>query len=353
MKVIQTIYRILFSQKIRWNYFTIFSVVVGWCIPVQGTTREGGEAVDSPGMCRICPRVQSSGEICGDCRENSCMDLTKAKAQQIPSLNFSSVQGRGHQKQVQMGGGTTSATAYTGSYTLNGSWTIYGGSKIMRTIRQQELVEQVQFQEVLVAQNDIEIAVTKAYLQVLYANETLKTNRQTQESSLVQLERSRELRKAGSISKSDLAQMESQYSSDCYKTIQSENDLALSRLQLKQLLELEPEDSFEVFFPEIDEKMVLSVIPSLEKVFHAALLHMPEMESRKLGVEAALLGERVAKGDHLPSVTLEASMSTNHDSKASDAYSAQLKDRLSENGRDKYQYPDLEQKAGSGECFQG
>lgn len=67
MKVIQTIYRILFSQKIRWNYFTIFSVVVGWCIPVQGTTREGGEAVDSPGMCRICPRVQSSGEICGDC----------------------------------------------------------------------------------------------------------------------------------------------------------------------------------------------------------------------------------------------------------------------------------------------
>ena len=331
MKVIQTIYRILFSQKIRWNYFTIFSVVVGWCIPVQGTTREEEKQWTLRACVEYAREYNLQVKYAEIARENSCMDLTKAKAQQIPSLNFSSVQGRGHQKQVQMGGGTTSATAYTGSYTLNGSWTIYGGSKIMRTIRQQELVEQVQFQEVLVAQNDIEIAVTKAYLQVLYANETLKTNRQTQESSLVQLERSRELRKAGSIRKSDLAQMESQYSSDCYKTIQSENDLALSRLQLKQLLELEPEDSFEVFFPEIDEKMVLSVIPSLEKVFHAALLHMPEMESRKLGVEAALLGERVAKGDHLPSVTLEASMSTNHDSKASDAYSAQLKDRLSEN----------------------
>ena len=99
---------------------------------------------------------------------------------------------------------------------------------------------------VLVAQNDIEIAVTEAYLQILYANETLKTDRQTLESSEVQLARSRELCQAGSISQSDLAQMESQYSSDQYRVIQSENNLAFSKLQLKQLLELEPEEDFEV-----------------------------------------------------------------------------------------------------------
>ena len=112
MKVIQTIYRILFSQKIRWNYFTIFSVVVGWCIPVQGTTREEEKQWTLRACVEYAREYNLQVKYAEIARENSCMDLTKAKAQQIPSLNFSSVQGRGHQKQVQMGGGTTSATAY-------------------------------------------------------------------------------------------------------------------------------------------------------------------------------------------------------------------------------------------------
>ena len=263
--------------------------------------------------------------------ENTSIEFDRAKAQRLPSLDFSSTQGWGHQKRAEENGRMKSSSAYTGSYSLNGNMTLYQGRKLSTTVRQQELLKDAMAQDVFVAQNDIEIAVTKAYLQILYANETLKTDRQTQESSREQLTRSKALLDAGSISASDFAQMESQYSSDQYRVIQAENDLAFSKLQLKQLLELEPEEKFEVVFPELDESNVLVALPRLEDVYREALRLMPEMKSVQLNIESAILGEKIARGDYLPNVALSASVSTGHDSKGSGSCFSQMDDRLVEN----------------------
>ena len=125
--------------------------------------------------------------------------------------------------------------------------------------------------------------------------------------------------------------MESQYSSDQYRVIQAENDLAFSKLQLKQLLELEPEEKFEVVFPELDESNVLVALPRLEDVYREALRLMPEMKSVQLNIESAILGEKIARGDYLPNVALSASVSTGHDSKGSGSCFSQMDDRLVEN----------------------
>ena len=263
--------------------------------------------------------------------ENTLVESSRAKAQRLPSLDFSSTQGWGHQKKAGTNGTLKSSSAYTGSYSLSGNMTLYQGGKLSRSIQQQELLEKAVTQDVLVAQNDIEISVTKAYLQILYANETLKTDRQTLESSGEQLARSKALLDAGSISASDFAQMESQYSSDQYRVVQAENDLAFSKLQLKQLLELEPEEKFDVVFPELDEENVLVLIPGLQDVYREALRLMPEMKSSQLNVESAIVGEKIARGDYLPSVSLSASVSTGHDSKGSGSYFSQIDDRLVEN----------------------
>ena len=256
--------------------------------------------------------------------ENTRVELTRGRAQRLPSLDFSSTQGWGHQKKANANGDMKSSSAYTVNYSLNGNMVLYQGGKLSRSVQQQELAEKAMMQDMMVAQNDIEIAVTKTCLQILYANEMLKTDRQTLESSEAQLARTREFQKAGSVSMSDLAQMEAQYSSDRYRVVQAENDLALSKLQLKQLLELEPEESFEVFFPELDEKDVIVVIPRLEDVYREALEQMPEMKSSQMNVEASVLGEKIAKGDYLPSISLSASVSTGHDSKGRGSYFSQM-----------------------------
>ena len=104
------------------------------------------------------------------------------------------------------------------------------------------------------ARNDIEIAVTQAYLNILYANENVKISRQTVESSAAQLERSKALLEAGSIAPSDYAQMESQYSSDKYQLTVSQTSLDQNILTLKQLLELGLDESFDVQFPRPEQR---------------------------------------------------------------------------------------------------
>jgi len=264
-------------------------------------------------------------------QQSANVDLLQAKAQLFPSLTFSSAQGWGHQKTEQTNGTFKSQSAYTGSYTLNGGLTIYNGGKLTRSIRQQQITNTAQEYQVNMAENDIEIAVTEAYLQILYANESLKTNQQTLETSAAQLARSKELLAAGSIAASDYAQIEAQYSNDQYNVTMAENTLTLNKLQLKQLLELEPTDSFEVYFPELEDTQVLTPAPSLMEVYQVALETMPEMKNSQLNVESSQLEEKIAAGDRLPNISLSASVGTNHDSKSDHSFSKQLNNRLNEN----------------------
>ena len=264
-------------------------------------------------------------------QQNAYIDLLQAKAQLFPSLTFSSSQNLGHQKTEQSDGKFKSQSAYTGNYTLNGRLTIYNGSKLTRTIRQQQITNIAQEYQVNIAKNDIEIAVTEAYLQILYANESLKTNHQTLETSAAQLARSKELLAAGSIAPSDYAQIEAQYSNDQYNVTMAENTLTLNKLQLKQLLELDPTDSFDIYFPELEATQVLTPAPSPLEVYQIALETMPEMKNSQLNVESARLEEKIAAGDRLPSISLSASVATNHYSESDHSFSKQLNNRLNEN----------------------
>lgn len=260
--------------------------------------------------------------------QSAQVDLQQAKADRTPTLGFTTSQNVIHQKKENEN--FSSDGTYSGNYALNASLTLYNGGKLKHSLRQQQIVNRSREYEVEVARNDIEIAVTQAYLEILYANETVKTNAQTVESSAAQMEQSKALLEAGSIARSDYAQMEAQYSSDCYQLTVSENDLAQARLQLKQLLELGIDSTFDVVFPEIDSSTVLAEVPRLEEVYRTALEVMPQMESGRLNIQSALAGERVAKADGLPTVTASAAIGTGNTSGTNYSFYNQLNNKLNE-----------------------
>ena len=262
-------------------------------------------------------------------RQSSEVDLQQARAARVPSLSFSTGQNVVHQKKEQDGNFASNGT-YSGNYALNANITIYGGGKLQNSLSQQRVIGRTRELEVSVAQNDIEIAVTQAYLNILYANESVKTNRQTVESSEAQMVRSKALLEAGSISQSDYAQMESQYSDDRYQLTVSETNLAQYRLQLKQLLELDLGASFDVAFPALDSADVLAPIPSLDEVYRTSLSVMPEMESGRLGIESSRLGEKIAAADGRPTITANASVGTGNISGTNYSFYNQLNNKLNE-----------------------
>ena len=62
----------------------------------------------------------------------------------------------------------------------------------------------------------------KIFIQILYADESVEINKGTLEVSQATYERGKELFKEGSISKADLAQLESQVSNDQYQLVTAE-----------------------------------------------------------------------------------------------------------------------------------
>ena len=261
-------------------------------------------------------------------RQSALVDLEQAQAQKTPLLSFSTTQSYRHAKNESRN--FASNGTYEGNYALNAGITIYNGGKLKNSLLQQRTIGKSRDAEVEMARNSIEIAVTQAYLEILYAAESVKTDEQTVESSEAQMNRAKALFEAGSISRSDYAQIESQYAGDRYQLTSSRTRLSESRLALKQLLELGLDDSFEVVFPELDSTDVLAEIPALEEVYRTALAVMPEVENSRLDIESSQIGEKIARAEGRPTLTADASIGTGNTSGSDYAFYNQLDNKLNE-----------------------
>ena len=216
-------------------------------------------------------------------------------------------------------------TTYNGSYGLNASWTVYNGGKNKMNIQYEQLQNKINELGIAYSQNDIQISITKAYLQILYAAEAIKINENTVVTSKATLDRSKELYTAGKLAKPDVAQLESQYSQDKYTLVSSQVTLSNYRLQLKQLLEIEGSDELNIAIPQLVDDDVLTPLPAKEEIYQEALGIMPEIKSSKLNTDASKLNEKIAKTGSSPTVSISGQMYTGHNSVTTDGLFTQLK----------------------------
>ena len=261
------------------------------------------------------------------------IDVKTAKAALFPSLSFSTSQqvvNRQYQESSSRVSvseiiSTNSKTSYNGNYGLNASWTLYNGSKRLKTIQQEKLNNQVAELDVATSENSIQESIAQIYIQILYAAESVRVNENTLQVSIAQRDRGQELLNAGSIAKSDFAQLEAQVSTDRYQLVTAQATLQDYKLQLKQLLELDGENEMNIYLPALSDENVLSPLPAKRDVYVSALALRPEIEASKLNVNASELGIDIAKSGYLPTVSLSAGIGTNHTSGSDFTFGEQVK----------------------------
>jgi Outer membrane protein len=260
--------------------------------------------------------------------EESKVDLKQSQAAYLPSLTASMSQNLDNAKSVTSNSFNSSLK---GNYSLSSSMTLYNGGKIANDIKQKSLQTTIQELTLKETKNDIEVAIAQAYLQVLYANETVKTDMQTLETSDAQLKRSKNLLDAGSITKIDYAQVESQYSTDKYQLAVDRNTLDEAKLSLKQLLELGMNDDFQVDIPALTDAQVLEVIPAKYDVYQTALKVMPQIRNGELSIDVAGLTYSKAKAGGLPTISLGGSLGTGNIYNYSQSFGTQLGNNFAQN----------------------
>jgi outer membrane protein len=255
--------------------------------------------------------------------EESREDTKTTRAAMFPSLSFSSSHSLVTTPLNNVGEGNRSS--YSGNYGFNSELTVYDGGKRTKAIEQSGIQNRIKELSISQAEKDIRIAITQNYIQILYAYESVKTNQSTVDLSLAQLNRAKELLKAGSKSKSDVAQLESQYSTDKYQLVVAETTLKDYKLQLKQLLELDGNEEMDLLLPELQNNNVLLPLPDKMAVYSTALSIMPEIESSKLSTQAANMDVSIAKAGYMPTLSLSAGVGTSHTTGTDYTFGQQVK----------------------------
>lgn len=265
--------------------------------------------------------------------QDALEQLKQRKAALFPTLSFSMSQSLGYRPfqeatvivQNGMATSTNNKLTENGSYGLNANWTIWDGGINRKNIQAQKV--QTEISEVQTDQSlkTIQEKIAHLYVQILYTIEAQRVNEQLAATAKKQLERGQERLKVGDLAKADVAQLESQYATAQYDVVNAESQVAGYKRQLKELLQLDITQPFDVSADEMDDSRALAPIPSKMEVFEQALLSRPEIRAAELQQDAADVQLNIAKRGYYPTISMNAGIGDSHYSASDDNLGRQLK----------------------------
>lgn len=306
-------------------------------------------------MSTECAARQWSLKDCIDYALANNIQLQKAKVQQLsaledikqsqsallPSLSLSTSQNVSYnpwpeQGSAMIAGNKVQADVkkvyYNGSYSLSGNWTVWNGGQNTNTVKLNKLAaEQARLDSAVTANNVLE-QIAQLYVQILYSDEAISVTKESLKTSQANEERGKTMVSVGKMSKADLAQLTAQRAEDEYSIVEAESNLRNYKRQLKQLLQIADNDEFDVVIPTTTDEMALKDVPALNDVYAASLTQRPEIQNAKLGIESSDLNVKIAKAGKMPTIGLNAGLSTSTTSMNSNGWGNQMKNNFTVGG---------------------
>lgn len=268
-------------------------------------------------------------------------DVKQSQSALLPSLNLSTSQNVNYTPWPLQGRATVSdgyvqssvdKVYYNGSYSLMGNWTVWNGNKNRNNVKLNKLaVEQARLDSATTANSMLE-QIAQLYVQILYSNEAIAVTKESLKTSQTNEERGKTMVEVGKMSRADLAQLTAQRAQDEYAIVEAESNLRNYKRQLKELLQITSDEEFDIVVPTTTDDMALEAVPTLNDVYAASLEQRPEIKNAKLGIESSDLGIKVAKAGRMPTVSLNASVSTSTSSMSDNAWGTQIKNNFSLGG---------------------
>lgn len=201
------------------------------------------------------------------------------------------------------------------NFSLNASLPIFNGFQIMNAKKRDEYSVIASQQAYEDTKNNVTLNVVNFYLTILFNQELLEAARLRQATTEAQLNRVKKQVEIGALPKANELQIKQQLANDELEVVRAENNLAISKLQLKQALQLPADTPMEVAVPELEEPQEV-VMESSEQVFQYAVQNQPVVKSAEAQEQSAMYGVKVAQSNYYPSLSFNAGLSTAYSSAA-------------------------------------
>ena len=246
----------------------------------------------------------------------------QAKAARLPNVNLSTNLGEQFGRTIDptTNGFVTTGIGYN-SMSLSAGVPLFSGGQITHGIKQSRFDAQATGADAEQTSNNLALMVAQAYLSVLLAEEQSESAGRRVEQSQRQLNATQKLIDAGTVPVADKYNVLAQIAREEQAAVAARNSVELAYLNLKQLLQLEPDFDLRIQRPKFE--IPADVNPetySLQPVYATALEAQPNIRAADLRIKSAEEAIPLAKSDYFPSVSLAVSLSSNYSSQSLDQF---------------------------------
>lgn len=242
------------------------------------------------------------------------LTLEQSKANRLPNLNASDAQAFNFGRSLNpFTYQFVNQNVNTNNVALTSSVTLYNGSQIANTIKQNQLNYDAGNFDVETEKNTIALNVVADYLQVLLGYEQVNNAKAQVDNSFAQVDETQKFVDAGKYPESNLLQMKSQLASDKLAEVNAENQLQLAKVALEQLMLLPIADNFEVVKPDIGNISQPEIYNATD-VYKTAETIMPQIKSAAYKTQSAIFGISIARSQEIPTLTLGGTLRTGYSS---------------------------------------
>lgn len=258
------------------------------------------------------------------------VDVAVAKDAWLPTVGFTTNQTFSNSPFTK-DGQQTNKNVYGSQYNVSANWTVWEGNARNYRIQSAKLLrsqQQLAGEDVV---HTLKLGILQAYLNILYARESVNIAAQTLEVSTSQAERGKRLMESGRSSKVDYAQIETQRAQDAYSLVQAQNSLESAKMALKKILQLGIDYNLNVADVNFDDTEVLCALPAMGDTYGNAMAWLPEIRSNEFNKDIYANDVKIARAGQLPQIGLSGGVGTNYTSGIGSAWGTSMKQNFGEN----------------------
>lgn len=158
--------------------------------------------------------------------------------------------------------------------------------------------------------NDLSLNVATAYINVIFSDEILQISKNQYKITQEQLERTQKLADAGTLAKSAVYDLKAQLANEEVNVTTSDNNYQIAMLTLKQLLNLDTLNNFNISRPNIDMMNNELAAQSVQNIYESALKNQHSIKASNYNLLAAEKSLNVARGKVSPTLSATGSLGT-------------------------------------------
>ena len=257
--------------------------------------------------------------------------LNQAKSNLLPNLNASVQNSMSFGRSLGADNTYLNVNSNSTSGSITTNMTLWSGFTLKNAVKVADMDLKSTLEDLQKAKDDLMLNIAASYLEILFADELVTVAEDQVKMTQLQIDRTTKLVEAGSLAKGSLLEIEAQSAREELNVVNAKNRLQLAYLTLYQQLELPSTESFLVEKPVLPEIAAnMSLINTMD-IFKNAVEIRPAVKSAKYKLEGARNQLSIAKGNRLPSLSLNGNYYNYYNNKYMDyqgnkiAFSDQLK----------------------------